>query len=145
LKKNILLHTPFKSAMIVMLNFFLKWLKKLVKWLNYKLREVLQIHRHQLDLLAAGVKHHGVLCNLMLELRIKPAKYTQYKLLCMNKSFEFVKTHCRCNGSCEAKSGSGEPRKKKASGEQIRAIAEDKIPDLTHSLGSCDEYGSWNS
>jgi large subunit ribosomal protein L11 len=33
--------------------------------------------------LGAAGKYHGVLCNSMLELKIKPAKYAQYKLLCI--------------------------------------------------------------
>jgi large subunit ribosomal protein L11 len=75
-------------------------------------------------------------CNSMLELKIKPAKYAQYKLLYKDKSFEFVvKPACSCsvNGSCKAKIGSGELIVKKVASvtwEQIRAIAEDKMPDL---------------
>jgi large subunit ribosomal protein L11 len=64
--------------------------------------------------------------------KICPVQITVYK----DKSFEFVvKTHCSCsvNGSCKAKIGSGEPNRKKVASvtwEQIRAIAEDKMPDL---------------
>jgi large subunit ribosomal protein L11 len=53
----------------------------------------------------------------MQELKIKPAKYAQYKLLCKDKSFEFVvKTPPAAVQLMEAaklKSGSGEPNRKK--------------------------------
>jgi large subunit ribosomal protein L11 len=71
----------------------------------------------------------------MQELKIKPAKYAQYKLLCIktNHLNLLLKPACSCsvNGSCKAKIRSGEPNRKVASvtWEQIRAIAEDKMPD----------------
>jgi large subunit ribosomal protein L11 len=73
----------------------------------------------------------------MLELKIKPAKYAQYKLLYKDKSFEFVvKTPPAAVQLMEAaklKSGLQSLIVKKVASvtwEQIRAIAEDKMPDL---------------
>jgi large subunit ribosomal protein L11 len=65
----------------------------------------------------------------MLELKINPAKYAQYKLLYKDKSFEFVvKPPSSCSVmAAKLKSGSGEPNRKKVASvtwEQIRAIAE---------------------
>jgi large subunit ribosomal protein L11 len=57
-------------------------------------------------------------------------RITVYK----DKSFEFVvKPPAAVQLCCKLKSGSGEPNRKKVASvtwEQIRAIAEDKMPDL---------------
>jgi large subunit ribosomal protein L11 len=67
-----------------------------------------------------------------------------------DKSFEFVvKLRLQLfNGSCKAKIGLVSLIVKVASvtWEQIRAIAEDKMPDLNaFTYGVCNEYGCWNS
>jgi large subunit ribosomal protein L11 len=71
----------------------------------------------------------------MQELKIKPAKYAQYKLLCKDKSFEFVvKTPPAAVQLMEAaklKSGSGEPNRKKKLvllGNKLELLL--KMPDL---------------
>jgi large subunit ribosomal protein L11 len=92
--------------------------KEISKVVKLQVREVLRIHRHRLDLLSCW-------CNIMefckqfnAELKIKPAKYAQYKLLYKDKSFEFVvKTPPAAVQLMEAaklKSGS-EPNRKKSS------------------------------
>jgi large subunit ribosomal protein L11 len=68
----------------------------------------------------------------MLELKINPAKYAQYKLLCIKTNHLIVKTSSSCSviEAAKLKSGSGEPNRKKVASvtwEQIRAIAEDKM------------------
>jgi ribosomal protein L11 len=85
----------------------------------------------------------------MLELRIKPAKYAQYKLLCIKTNHSnLLNSACKLFNieAAKLKSGSGEPNRKKVASvtwEQIRAvIAEDKMPDfkcIHH--GVCNEYG----
>ncbi len=74
----------------------------------------------------------------MLEHKINLAKYAQYKLLCIktNHSILLLRLPPAAVQLLEAaklKSGSGEPNRKKVASvtwEQIRAIAEDKMPDL---------------
>jgi large subunit ribosomal protein L11 len=88
----------------------------------------------------------------MQELKIKPAKYTQYKLLCIKTNhlnlLLKLRTAVQLMEAAKLKSGSGEPNRKKVASvtwEQIRAIAEDKMPDLNAFTRVCNEYGCWNS
>jgi large subunit ribosomal protein L11 len=74
----------------------------------------------------------------MQELKIKPAKYAQYKLLCiktnhLNLLLKPAAAAVQLMEAAKLKSGSGSLIVKKVASvtwEQIRAIAEDKMPDL---------------
>jgi large subunit ribosomal protein L11 len=73
--------------------------------------------------------------NLMLELKINPAKYAQYKLLCIktNHLILLLKLLQRqfSYWAAKLKSGSGEPNRKKVASVtwMLSKLAEDKMVD----------------
>jgi hypothetical protein len=92
---------------------FFKMAKEISKVVKLQVREVLRIHRHRLTLGAAGVNIMEFCKQFNARTQDKPAKYAQYKLLCI-KTNHLIVASSSVMEAAKLKSGS-EPNRKKSS------------------------------